>query len=105
VIDTRLRITVIPDGAEHGLDDHAEIAAELADQLGISEGDVVVDSVRPSMGGAWVAVRLFAPITNRLPDPTPSGKCRACKRPFSPTHDINAPGPTTQHPFTPQATR
>src|SRR3954469_2396840 len=25
--------------------------------------------------------------------------CRTCQRPFSPTHDADAPGPTTRHPY------
>ena len=25
--------------------------------------------------------------------------CRSCGRPFSPTHDVDAPGPTSRHPF------
>lgn len=104
MIDTRPRITVVADGAEHALTDHAEIGAELADRVGIPAGDVVVDSARPSMGGAWVAVRIFVPITSPAV-PLPTGVCRACKRPFSPTHDANAPGPTSRHDFTPQATR
>lgn len=99
------RITVIADGAEHALTDLAGIGAELAGRLGVAVGDVVVDSARPSMGGAWVAVRLFVPITNREPGPPPEGLCRACGRGFSPTHDASAPGPTARHPFTPRATR
>jgi hypothetical protein len=30
-----------------------------------------------------------------------AGKCRMCGRPFSPSHDISAPGPTARHPFVP----
>ena len=29
--------------------------------------------------------------------------CRSCGRPFSPTHDSGAPGPTSRHPFMPVA--
>lgn len=25
--------------------------------------------------------------------------CRTCRRPFSPSHNVNAPGPTVRHPF------
>lgn len=31
--------------------------------------------------------------------------CRMCGRPFSPTHDENAPGPTSRHPFKPRPLR
>lgn len=32
---------------------------------------------------------------------TPVYLCRTCGRPFTPTHDTNAPGPTSRHPYDP----
>jgi hypothetical protein len=40
------------------------------------------------------------------PDPAPTepadaAHCKSCGRPFSPSHDTTAPGPTARHPFQP----
>lgn len=45
-------------------------------------------------------------ITGRVIRPgqpaSPAVLCRSCGRPESPTHDADAPGPTSRHTFTPQ---
>ena len=45
-------------------------------------------------------------ITGRMIRPgqpaSPSALCRSCGRPESPTHDADAPGPTSRHPCIPQ---
>lgn len=103
--DSGKRIRVCGDGAVHGLADLTDIAAELAERIGAPAPDVIVDQTSETLSGAWVTVSIFAPAVDQADAPPPSGICRMCKRGYSPTHDRNAPGPTSRHPFTPQATR
>jgi hypothetical protein len=58
-------------------------AIELADEL---RARALV--ISPALAGAAV--------------PQPPAPCRSCGRPFSPSHDAEAPGPTARHPFAPQ---
>lgn len=100
-----VRIRVCGDGVEHTLDDRGDIAAELAGHMGAPATDVHVDQVDEVSGGAWLTVRIFAPVSSRGDGPVPEGLCRMCSRGFSPTHDIHAPGLTARHPFMPRVTR
>lgn len=40
-------------------------------------------------------------LTSPETPPEREGPCIDCGRPFTPTHDINAPGPNVRHPFRP----
>lgn len=64
-----------------------ERAAEIAEQAKVE----------------WV--RLLADVGAVPGGPSPESLCRMCQRPFSPTHDAFAPGPTARHPFAPAGWR
>jgi hypothetical protein len=70
--------------------------------------------LEPELGAVYAALdaapaetgeQLAARLTDRMRarDAAESGEavCRSCGRPFSPTHDASAPGPTSRHIFKP----
>ena len=68
-------------------DENVRLAARIAELCGER------DAARVALGDAG---------DPPAPDTRP---CRACGRPFSPTHDSSAPGPTVRHPYVPVPTR